>query len=311
MFVTGIDQLTFGVEDMATARRFFADFGLTEVAADEGGATFTTIDGGEVRIRPASAAELPPAFEQGSTLREVIWGCADEQSLALTVASLRGVSSLDTSDDGFARCTDPNGLRLGFRVSQRRQVRVEPTAVNAPGTPRRINQPSLIHDSARPITIGHVVLFVSNLQESCEFYQSRLSFVVSDRYPKAGIFLRCQATGGHHNLFMLERPGKQGLNHVAFTVRDLHEVVGGGLAMSRKGWQTDIGPGRHPISSALFWYFKSPCGGSAEYYADEDYLTPDWQPRDFARSPENYIEWAFAGGIDLGTRRQKLPSSAG
>jgi catechol 2,3-dioxygenase-like lactoylglutathione lyase family enzyme len=311
MSTSGIDQVTFGVEDLDPARRFFADFGLTKVAADDVGATFATIDGGQVRIRPASAAELPPAFEPGPTLREVIWGCADKQALAETVAALRGVPSLDTGADGIVRCTDPNGLRLGFRVSQRKPVVVEPTAVNAPGTPRRINQSSLIHDAVRPINIGHVVLFVSNLEESSEFYQSRLGFVVSDRYPKAGIFLRCQPTGGHHNLFLLERPGKQGLNHVAFTVRDLHEVVGGGLAMSGKGWQTDIGPGRHPISSALFWYFKSPCGGSAEYYADEDYLTSDWRPRDFVRSPENYIEWAFAGGIDLGTRRQKLQSSTG
>jgi catechol 2,3-dioxygenase-like lactoylglutathione lyase family enzyme len=308
MSITGIDRVTFGVEDTETARRFFADFGLTEATADDGGTTFTTIDGGEVRIRQAGAGELPPAFEPGSTLREVIWGCADKRALTETVAALRGIVSLDASADGIARCTDPSGLRLGFRVSQRKQVVVEPTAVNAPGTPRRINQPSLAHDGVRPINIGHVVLFVSNLEQSCEFYQSRLGFVVSDRYPKAGVFLRCQPTGGHHNLFLLERPGKQGLNHVAFTVRDLHEVVAGGLAMSRRGWPTDIGPGRHTISSALFWYFKSPCGGSAEYYADEDFLTSEWQPRDFARSPENFIEWAFAGGIDLGTRRQKPPS---
>jgi len=309
MSTTGIDRVTFGAEDLDAARRFFADFGLTEHATDVAGATFTTIDGGQVRILPSTASELPSAIEPGATLREVIWGCADPQSLAETIAALRGIASLETGPDGIARCTDPNGLRLGFRVSQRKRVVVEPTAVNAPGTPRRINQPSLIDDVVKPINIGHVVLFVSDLEASSEFYQSRLGFVLSDRYPRAGVFLRCQPTGGHHNLFLLERPGKPGLNHVAFTVRDLHEVVRGGLAMSGKGWQTDIGPGRHPISSALFWYLKSPCGGAVEYFADEDYLTPEWQPRDLVRSPENYVEWAFAGGIDLKTRRQKQPGS--
>src|ERR1700719_4218956 len=112
MSTTGIDQVTFGVEDIESARRFFVDFGLTEVAADNAGAAFTTIDGGQVRIRPASAAELPPAFEPGPTLREVIWGCADKQSLAETVAALRGIASLDTSAGGIARCTDPNGMSL-------------------------------------------------------------------------------------------------------------------------------------------------------------------------------------------------------
>jgi len=304
MAISGIDQVTFGVDDVDAARRFFGDFGLAEGSANGAGAAFTTVDRGEVRIRPAGAPDLAPAFEPGSTLREVIWGCADNRALAETVAALRGIASLETGPD-VTRCTDPNGLRLGFRVSQRRPVAVEPTPVNAPGTPRRINRDSIVRDSVRPVTIGHVVLFVSSLEASAEFYQSRLGFVVSDRYPKAGLFLRCRPAGGHHNLFLLERPGKQGLNHVAFTVRDLHEVIAGGLAMSRKGWQTDIGPGRHPISSALFWYFKSPCGGSAEYYADEDYLTAEWQPRDFVRAPENFVEWAFAGGIDLATRRQK------
>jgi hypothetical protein len=33
--------------------------------------------------------------------------------------------------------------------------------------------------------------------------------------------------GGHHDLFLLELPEKRiGLNHIAFTVRDLHKVLG-------------------------------------------------------------------------------------
>jgi hypothetical protein len=54
-------------------------------------------------------------------------------------------------------------------------------------------------------------------------------------------------------LFLLSIPNKPaGLNHVAFVVRDIHEVIGGGLNMNRSEWSTFIGPGRHPISSAYF-----------------------------------------------------------
>jgi catechol 2,3-dioxygenase-like lactoylglutathione lyase family enzyme len=189
---------------------------------------------------------------------------------------------------------------------RRRKLAAPATPVNAPGAPLRIDRAAPLYERATPLGIGHVVMFVADVAASEEFYVRHLGFHVSDRYPGAAVFLRCQAEGGHHNLFLLERRGKPGLTHVAFTVRDIHEVFGGGLAMSRKGWETEIGPGRHPISSAYFWYFKSPCGGAAEYFADEDYLTAAWQPREFERKPENFVEWAISGGIDGKTRRQKV-----
>ena len=86
---------------------------------------------------------------------------------------------------------------------------------------------------------------------------------------------------------------------------DIHEVFGGGLHFSRCGWETQLGPGRHPISSAYFWYFKNPAGGLIEYYADEDQLTADWQPREFEPGPTVFAEWAVDGGLDGHTRRQK------
>jgi hypothetical protein len=81
-------------------------------------------------------------------------------------------------------------------------------------------------------------------------------------------------------------------------------VFGGGLHVSRRGWTTEIGPGRHPVSSAFFWYVKCPAGGLAEYYADEDYVTRAWKPRELTPSPELFAEWAITGGIDGNTRRQ-------
>jgi catechol-2,3-dioxygenase len=137
------------------------------------------------------------------------------------------------------------------------------------------------------------------------FYTEKLGFVISDEYPGHGTFTRCQQVGDHHNLFILNRPGKAGINHVAFTVTDIHELIGGGIAMSQKGWKTEIGPGRHPISSAYFWYFENPLAAPLEYYADEDYCTADWKAGTFERKPELFAEWAIAGGIDGKTRRQR------
>ena len=80
---------------------------------------------------------------------------------------------------------------------------------------------------------------------------------------------------------------------------------------SAKGWQTQLGPGRHPISSAMFWYFQSPAGALVEYYTDEDELTPAWQPRDFTPGPTVFAEWAIDGGLDGNTRRQKGMEAGG
>jgi catechol-2,3-dioxygenase len=297
--IEGIDRVTYGVEDLAACQRFFLDWGLKLVREHAAGLDFESLNGCELLVRKTDDPSLPPAVEAGSTLREVIWGVRGEADLeALRTRGLR-------ERDGVLLGVDPNGIGLGFRITRKRAVDVAGTPANVWGHAARIDQPSPVYERAEPVEVGHVVFFTDALDETTEFYQA-LGFHLSDRYPGRGHFLRCSARGGHHDLFLLQTPeAKRGLNHVAFTVRDLHEVIGGGLHMSRCGWETQLGPGRHPISSALFWYFKSPAGALVEYYADEDVLTENWQPRDFQPSPTMFAEWAIAGGIDGNTRRQR------
>jgi catechol 2,3-dioxygenase-like lactoylglutathione lyase family enzyme len=280
MSITGIDAITYGVEDLELCRRFFADWGLREAAPGE----FETLNGCEVTLRPKDDPRLPSPMEPGSTLREVVWA---------------------TDGPPPAPCTDPNGMALRFRRSQKRSIDVKGVPVNVWGHSARVDCPSPVYERAEPVEVGHLVLFTDRLADMERFYVERLGFRVSDRYPGRGVFLRCTPEGGHHDLFILQTPSsKPGVNHVAFAVRDIYEVFGGGLHVGRKGWTTEIGPGRHPVSSAFFWYVKCPAGGLAEYYADEDYVTPAWQPRELTPSPENFAEWAVTGGIDGHTRRQ-------
>ena len=301
MALSGIDAITFGVADMGEAKRFLDDWGVTPVALTPDRLVYQTKDGGELIVRPKDAPDLPGAIEPGNTVREVIWGADSEDDLRATLA---GLGPATTGADGLPRVVDPNGLSLGFRVTRRRKVEVAPTPVNGPGVPQRIDRRSPVHDHAEPVQIGHIVLFAGDFAAMRAFYTERVGLIVSDEYPNHGVFLRCQTRGEHHNLFVLNRPGKPGVNHVAFTVSDIHEVIGGGLAMARKGWKTEIGPGRHPISSAYFWYFENPLGAPIEYYADDDYCTENWRPGVFERKPELFAEWAIAGGIDGLTRRQ-------
>jgi catechol 2,3-dioxygenase-like lactoylglutathione lyase family enzyme len=306
MSILGIDRISYGVEDLARCRRFFLDWGLKLARESAEALDFETLNGCEVHVRAAEDPTLPPAIEDGPTLREVVWGVEARADIDRLRNAL-GADAHYAEHYGTLHSTDPNGLALGFRVTRKRKIDVQGVPMNAWGEPGRgTNRRSRFYERAEPVEVGHVVFFTDRLAEMERFYVGTLGFRVSDRYPGRGAFLRCAPEGGHHDLFVLQPPvAKRGLNHVAFTVRDIHEVFGGGLHISRCGWETELGPGRHPISSAYFWYVKNPAGALAEYYTDEDQLDGDWEPREFQQAPEVFAEWAVIGGIDGNSRRAK------
>ncbi|PSH18191.1 glyoxalase [Yersinia pseudotuberculosis] len=307
MNITGIEKLEFGVEDPAMCEKFMLDFGLQPLTTpgESGIPTFATLSGAQVVIYPQNSSALPSAFEPGSTLRRMTWGVGTKQDLAALVDPLSRQPDFSQLG-GKLECRDPNGMMLRFVVSQQREVRLPISPINQWGDIRRIDKASPVYEHAQPINIGHVVFFVEDLAAAERFYCDVLGFQVSDRYIDRAVFLRMQGRGFHHNLFLLKLPNRpRGLNHVAFTVRDIHEVIGGGIAMNRADWSTFIGPGRHPISSAYFWYVNSPTGGAFEYYTNDDFLTENWQPRELEHSLVSFTEWAVEGGIDHHTRRQQ------
>lgn len=304
MAILGIDEITYGCADLASAQRFFADWGLRLVEEGDRRLVFETLNGSRVIVAEPATLALPVAIEDGPTLRQVVWGVPDQAELSAlrgTLAAMPGYR-----DDGVRlHAVDPNGMALAFQVSVKRPVEAVGVRANTWDRRERVDVPGKVYERAQPIEVGHVVFFVPDVPQ-CEAFYARLGFVTSDRYPGRGAFMRCAARGGHHDLFLLQTPDKKrGLNHVAFTVRDIHEVFGGGLHVSGRGWETQLGPGRHPISSAYFWYFRNPAGGLIEYYADEDELTEAWVARDFEPGPTVFAEWAIDGGIDGRTRRQK------
>ena len=305
MSVLGIDEISYGADDLAACRQFFLDWGLSLAEEQADRLVFETLNGCRVIVAATNHPDLPPAIEAGPTLREVVWGVESEADLALYADRIRALPGF-VQGNGRIGCTDPNGLAVRLQVTKKHDVEVQSAEYNTWNRKGRIDQASPAYERAQPIEVGHVVFFVKDVQACERFYVDNFGFAASDRYPERGAFLRTAPDGGHHDIFLLQRPDKHaGLNHVAFTVRDIHEVFGGGMHISRCGWDTQLGPGRHPVSSAYFWYFKNPAGALVEYYADEDQLTADWQPREFEPGPTVFAEWAIDGGLDGNTRRQK------
>jgi catechol 2,3-dioxygenase-like lactoylglutathione lyase family enzyme len=290
MTITGIDAVTFGVEDMATATRFLDDWGVKRV----GKGIYRCADRSEIRIRPLDAPELPPAVEPGSTLREIIWGVDSKRALDAIRHELGRDRAIRAARDRSFHTVDDAGMAIAFRITKRIKLKGKPLGFNTPGAPGRIDRPTTYYERATPQEISHVVIGVPDMKSVERFYVKRLGFRVSDRYAGRAVFLRAAPAGNHHHLFLLNaKDGHCHFNHIAFKVRDVHEVIGGGQFIARRGWETQAGPGRHYISSACFWYFKSPLGGAAEYAADEDVVTTKWRARTHQLTPEIFSEWTF------------------
>lgn len=307
---TGIERVRFAVANPDDARRFASDWGLSAVASsDPEVQLFRAVDGSEVQIVPADEARAERrAIGGGSGLNEIVWGVEDHAALQALAAELGKDRKAEFDADGVLHSVDDLGINLGFRIAQRRPVFYEVTRYNAPGRPDRLNRRAACYKAAQPQEISHLAIGVDDAGQAVQFYIERLGFIISDRYANRGIFLRCSPAGNHHHVFFMNarQPGTR-FNHLAFKVRDIHEVIGGGQHLESLGWQTFAGPGRHMVSSACFWYFQSPFGGSWEYAADEDVVTPEWESQDFAATAHIFSEWTF--GLEKSDGTLKGPIS--
>ena len=296
MNIIGLQRLTFCVSDVPAAIRFLLDWNLECLESSDSHGLFRTLEGAEVAVAAIEAESMALVVNADCNLREIVWAVADASAMAAIEKSLRRFCEVKRRNDGAVLTTDPNGFTVSFEVSRLRALVPADPIVNLPGRPVRINQP--VEFSARPPVrhMGHVAIFVTDLERATSFYQDGLGFRPSDVYPGKGIFLRAPGSHDHHNIFLLKRDGPVGFHHMSFEVADFQEVVTAGRNMRENGWKTQFGPGRHVLGSNYFWYFHTPMGGASEYYADMDYLDDDWKPRSWTYSPDVVAAWTAQMG---------------
>ncbi len=310
MAILGLESIVYGADNMAACGLFWEDFGLVPRPGGNLRPSFETAEGTTIELAPADDPILPAAPIAGPTAREVIYGVSDAASLDAIAGRLARATEVRRGNDGSVHAVDPCGYGFGFRLTVRRTVAPVVTPFNRPGAASRIDQPATIYERARPTHLAHAVLLSPELERMRDFYIEACGFVLTDAYPGFSYFLRCPDARDHHNLYLLKRGDAIGFHHVAFDLRDIHELFGGGLHMQGKGWRTHLGPGRHPISSAYFWYFATPCGGAAEYDFDADVLTDAWTPRELVPSPQLFAEWALESGFQRYEGEQKTHIAA-
>ena len=300
MKLVGIESVTYGVEDLEVAGKFFEEWGLEMLEKGRYGYTFITPENTTLLVRPADDSSLPAAMEPGSTVREIVWGVESREALDDLVRDLQTDRHVSIDDDGTAHTVDPTGYGIAFRVTERKPVVLQPQTLNTIGDAVRRNARFKAYERAKPAHLGHIVLYAPKIDEAIDFYTKRLGFAVSDSLTGAGAFLRCSTD--HHNLFLV-RHKRTGLNHLSFGVQDLDEIMGGFAYLQKRGYEPVWGPGRHYIGSNLFYYFRNPAGAYVEYYADMDCISDpnQWTPGEFSPGqPEALFAWGGYPPADFG-----------
>ncbi len=295
MPITRVESLVYGVADMAAGIRYFENWGLTPVERGDRGAVFSTLAGQIIRLLPIDDASLPAAPDgDRSTVRHTVWGVDSADDLEALGAELSKDRDVARSTDGALSAVDETGYSIGLALSQPAEVQIDPPQVNLNENSQRLNDVVKAVPQATPLRLGHVVFNIpkAGADKAVSFYIDRLGFRLSDRTLTGGDFMRCAGSRDHHNLFLLSRADEAAFNHAAFEVRDFDEIMMGGAFMKSHGWEPDTTPGRHILGSNLYWYFRNPCGGNTEYFADMDCMDDDWEPRIWETSP-GFALWSI------------------
>ncbi|HEX2943074.1 MAG TPA: VOC family protein [Rhodopila sp.] len=133
--------------------------------------------------------------------------------------------------------------------------------------------------------IGHVALYVSDIEQSTRFYRDVLGFEVSDVYqadmmPGGAVFLRCNAD--HHGiaLFRATEPycAGAGLHHLAFEVPTLDDVIRARAHLRLHNVPIDF-DGRRRAGVQIAVEFRDPDGHRLEIYWGIDQVQPGAKAR--------------------------------
>jgi hypothetical protein len=287
MTIKRVEKLIYGIEDMDVGTRYYRDWGVEELDSSAEHAVFRTRVNQTIELLPAGDTSLPATPDPAkSTLRAAVWGVENEAGLR-ELGDAVGRDRDVREDNGTLWFADESGNTIGLTVSQPAQADVEMVPVNVNTTEPRMNDFIDPKTQANPIRIGHVVYAIemADREKAVAFYLDRLGFRLSDSTKTGGDFMRCAGGHDHHNLFLISRANRNAFDHASFEVENFDMVMMGGKFMKEAGWEADTTPGRHILGSNYYWYFRNPCGGNTEYFADMDRMDDDWEPRIWEESP--------------------------
>jgi catechol 2,3-dioxygenase-like lactoylglutathione lyase family enzyme len=277
--VEGIAYARFRAPDLDRAEAFLRDFGLQVAGRDS---ERLWMRGGASPFLHLTELGEPGFAGHGLSLSSM-----DELS-ALAAAEGLPIEDIDGPGGGVrVRLTDPNGFEVDAVFGREPQVE-EPVGTqtwNMGDMRDRIDVLRRVSAGpAHPFRIGHIVMLVSDLQESWRWYSERFALLISDevRAPDihgtpVALFIRNDlgpVPVDHHMFNFATLPNQPaGFNHIAFEVRDIDDLMAGDEHLRSAGWSREWGIGRHILGSNIFNYWSNPWGQWHEHWTDGDALT--------------------------------------
>lgn len=295
MAVLGALSLTLEVPDIAPGVAFYTDAGLVADVADK-----------VARLRCAGqdrdSIVLLGGFPR-KRLHHILLRADDLAAMALNVAEHGGKTV--PAPDGFAQTglwvEDPHGMLIHLDDCPA-DTELCPAethfAINAPGRVVRSRRsavlPKSAYSAAKPLRLGHILLFSPDVMRSVAFVTGGLGMGLADHAQDVIAFTCARQDSDHHVIAFAKSPAI-GFHHASFQVSDPDEVGRGGRALVDKAGRGDWGFGRHTIGSNFFHYIQDPWGSWFEYYSDMDHIDDHalWTPTNYAME-DSLASWGPA-----------------
>jgi catechol 2,3-dioxygenase-like lactoylglutathione lyase family enzyme len=277
--VTDVRFVGYAVTDLEAERAFYRDTWKLKEVKDDGGLVYFATEGHDelyvVRLRQAEVQRLDVVALAADTNADV--DALHDQVVASGCKVIFAPRDLDSFGGGY-----------GFRFFNPDGIEMEISAGVARGTARPLEEREAI-----PLKISHVVFHSPQHKEITQWFIDTLGFRLSDWIGDMMSLIRCNTA--HHRIAFL--PGPPCLNHVAYDMPDVDEMMRGLKRLRRAGSDTVWGPGRHTAGDNTFAYFVTPAGFTVEYTAHLEEVDFDtWEPRTYTPAPDIMDQWGTGTG---------------
>lgn len=261
--------------------------GWQEIAGILGLQTATPSTPSEARFRVDERAWRIAVQAGEPGIGYIGWEVGSRAALARVQDKLAGAGFAVESDAELARargvldvftCRDPSGFRLEFFYG----AEVSSAPFTSPAGARFITS-----SAGRTLGLGHVVLFVDDVQATSDLYMRLLEFEPSDSIIHGAMGATfAHINPRHHSLAFGPAVGPmvKGLDHLMLEVDSLDTV---GCALDRlteKGVPVTVTLGKHSNDHMTSFYLRTPSGFDIEYGVGGRIVEDSWVPTWF-RSP--------------------------